>query len=80
MAISVALLRREALRASYLNLVQGTASTAGVETFSRATSAASDRVRMLQIMVFLGLVAGVAAGMALALFRAYYKSRPSAAR
>jgi capsular polysaccharide biosynthesis protein len=77
-AISVALLRREALRANYLNLVQGTAATARVETFARATSATSDRRRMLQIMVFLGLVAGVAAGTALALLRAYSKSRPRA--
>ena len=75
-AISVALLRREALRANYLNLVQGTAATASVEVFSRATTATSDRLRTLQMMGFLGLVAGVASGMALALFRGYRKSRP----
>jgi hypothetical protein len=77
-AISVALLRREALRANYLNLIQGTAATARVETFARATSATSDRRRMLQIMLFLGLVAGVAAGTSFALLRAYSKSRPGA--
>ena len=75
-AISVALLRREALRASYLNMVQGTASTPAVEVFSRATSATSDQVRMLQIMVFLGLIAGLATGIALALLRSYRKTRP----
>ena len=75
-AVSVALLRREALRASYLNLVQGTASAPAVEVFTRATSATSDRIRMLQIMLFLGLIAGLAAGMALVLLRAYQGMRP----
>ena len=42
-AVSVALLRRDAVRASYLNLVQGTGSAPAVEEFSRATSATSDR-------------------------------------
>ena len=77
-AISGALLRREALRASYLNLVQGTTSTPTVEVFTRATSATSDRFLMLQIMLFLGLIAGLAAGMALALLRAYRGTRPRA--
>jgi capsular polysaccharide biosynthesis protein len=75
-AVSVALLRREAVRANYLNLVQGTAAAASIETFTRATSATSDRLRMQQILVFLGVVAGVGAGTALALLRAYRKSRP----
>ena len=75
-AVSVALLRREALRASYLNMVQGTTSTPAVEVFSRATSATSDQVRMMQTMVFLGLVAGVATGISLALLRSYRKTRP----
>ena len=75
--ISVALLRREALRASYLSLVQGTTSTPAIEMFTRA-SATSDRFRMLQIMLFLGLIAGLAAGMALALLRAYRGTRPRA--
>lgn len=77
-AISVALLRREALRASYLNLIQGTGSTPAVDVFSRATTASSDRLRMLQIMLFLGLIAGLAAGVALALLRAYQGTRPRA--
>lgn len=77
-AISVALLRREALRASYLNIVQGTTSTPAIEVFTRATSATSDRFPMLQIMLFLGLIAGLAAGMALALLRAYQGTRPRA--
>ena len=76
--MSVALLRREALRASYLNLVQGTSSAPAVDEFSRATTATSDRFRMLQIMLFLGLVAGLAAGMALALLRTHHETRPRA--
>jgi uncharacterized protein involved in exopolysaccharide biosynthesis len=35
-------------------------------------------MRMLQIMLFLGLVAGLAAGVALALFRARNETRPYA--
>ena len=77
-AVSVALLRRDAVRASYLNLVQGTGSIPAVEEFTRASSATSDRMRMLQIMVFLGLVAGLAAGVALALLRARNETRPYA--
>jgi hypothetical protein len=77
-AVSVALLRRDAVRASYLNLVQGTGSAPAVEEFTRASDATSDRMRMLQIMLLLGLIAGLAAGVALAMFRARNETRPYA--
>lgn len=65
-----ALLRREALRASYEQAVQGGTASVGVESFSRAAGATSDRRSMLQILVFVGLLGGLAAGAALALLRA----------
>jgi uncharacterized protein involved in exopolysaccharide biosynthesis len=42
----------------------------GVETFSTASGATSDRSRKLQLLVFVGLLGGLAAGAALALLRA----------
>jgi uncharacterized protein involved in exopolysaccharide biosynthesis len=65
-----ALLRREALRASYEQAVQGGTSSVSVESFSRASSATNDRKSMMQILVFVGLLGGLAAGAALALLRA----------
>lgn len=65
-----ALLKREALRASYEQAVQGGTSSISVETFSRAAGATSDRKSMMQILVFVGLLGGLAAGAALALLRA----------
>lgn len=65
-----ALLRREALRASYEQAVQGGTASVGVESFSRAAGATSDRRSMMQILVFVGLLGGLAAGAALALLRA----------
>lgn len=65
-----ALLKREALRASYEQAVQGGTTSIGVETFSRAAGATSDRRSMTQILVFVGLLGGLAAGAALALMRA----------
>ena len=69
-ATDTALLRREALRASYEQAVQGGTSSVGVELFSRAGGAKSDRRSMMQILVFIGLMGGLAAGAALALLRA----------
>ena len=69
-AADTALLRREAVRASYEQAVQGGTSSVGVESFSRAAGAKSDRRSMTQILVFIGLVGGLAAGAALALLRA----------
>ena len=64
------LLRREALQASYQTAVQGGSSSVGVEVFSTATTPTNDRRTMLQLLVFVGLVGGLAAGAALALLRA----------
>jgi hypothetical protein len=68
--LDTALLRREALRASYEQAVQGGTASVGVEIFSRASTATNDRRSMMQILVFVGLLGGLAAGAALALLRA----------
>jgi hypothetical protein len=68
-ATDTAQLRREALQASYQQAVQGGTSSVTVDVFSRAAGAASDRRSKLQILVFVGLLGGIAAGVALALMR-----------
>jgi capsular polysaccharide biosynthesis protein len=78
-ATDTALLRREALRASYQQAVQGGTSSIGVEMFSRAAGATSDRRSMAQILVLVGLMGGIAAGAALALLRAARDIRRSTA-
>ena len=75
-ATDAALLRRQALSASYQAAVQGGTSSVGVEVFSRAGAATSDRWRMAQILLFVGLVGGIVAGAALALFLAHREQRP----
>jgi hypothetical protein len=60
-------LRREALRASYQSAVQGGISSVGVEVFSPAGPPVSDRGQKLQLLLFVGLLGGLAAGTALAL-------------
>jgi uncharacterized protein involved in exopolysaccharide biosynthesis len=69
-AADTALLRREALQASYQQAVQGGTSSVSVESFSRASGATSDRKSMMQILVFVGLLGGLAAGAAMALLGA----------
>jgi capsular polysaccharide biosynthesis protein len=69
-ATDTAQLRRDALSASYQAAVQGGASSVGVDVFSTASAPTSDRSQMMQILVFVGLVGGLAAGAALALLRA----------
>jgi uncharacterized protein involved in exopolysaccharide biosynthesis len=69
-AADTALLRREALQASYELAVQGGTSSVSMESFSRAAAATSDRKSMMQILVFVGLLGGLAAGAAFALLRA----------
>lgn len=69
-AVDTALLKRLALRASYETAVQGGTSSVSMEVFSRAGAATSDRKSMMQILVFVGLLGGLAAGAALALLRA----------
>jgi uncharacterized protein involved in exopolysaccharide biosynthesis len=71
-----ALLRRDALRASYQQAVQGGTSSVGAEMFSRASTPTSDRWRVMQLLAFVGLIGGLAAGTALALLRSYRKPRP----
>jgi uncharacterized protein involved in exopolysaccharide biosynthesis len=78
-ATDTALLRREALRASYQQAVQGGTSSVAVDFFSRASAATSDRRSMAEILVFVGLMGGLAAGAALALLRAARDIRRSRA-
>ncbi len=68
-ATDTAQLRRDALSASYQSAVQGGVSSVGVSVFSPASRPTSDRSRMMQILVFVGLLGGLAAGIALALLR-----------
>ena len=74
-ATDTAQLRRDALSASYQSTVQGGTSSVGVDIFSPASLPTSDRVRMLQILGFVGLLGGLAAGVALALLRASHDLR-----
>jgi uncharacterized protein involved in exopolysaccharide biosynthesis len=69
-ATDTAQLRREALRASYQTAVQGGISSVGVDVFSPASTAVSDRAEKMQLLVFVGLLGGIAGGVALALLRA----------
>jgi uncharacterized protein involved in exopolysaccharide biosynthesis len=69
-AADTGLLRREALRVSYQTAVQGGSSSVGVEVFSTASTPTNDRRTMLQLLVFVGLLGGLAAGAALALLLA----------
>jgi len=69
-ATDAAKLRRNALQAAYQTAVQGGTSSVGVEIFSTASVATSDRSRKMQLLVFVGLLGGLAAGAALALLRA----------
>lgn len=69
-ATDVAELGRNALQAAYQTAVQGGTSSVGVEIFSNASGATSDRSRKMQLLVFVGLLGGLAAGGALALLRA----------
>jgi capsular polysaccharide biosynthesis protein len=69
-ATDTAQLRRDALSASYQSVVQGGTSSVGVDVFSPASLPTSDRSRMMQILGFVGLLGGLAAGIALALLLA----------
>jgi uncharacterized protein involved in exopolysaccharide biosynthesis len=69
-ATDAARLRRDAVTAAYATAVQGGAAGVGAEVFSSASGATSDRSHKLQLMVFVGLAGGLAAGAALALLRA----------
>lgn len=76
-AVDVADLRREAIRAEYQASGRSGSNAPTLETFSPAQSATSDRSSTLQILLFIALVGGAAAGVALALLRAQRELRPS---
>jgi hypothetical protein len=71
-----ALLTLHTLESSYQQAVQGGAASAAVEPFARAGSASNDRSKTMQILVFVGLMGGIAGGVALALLRTYRETRP----
>jgi capsular polysaccharide biosynthesis protein len=68
-AADTALLRRDGLVARYQTAVQGVTVTPPLRVLTSATEATSDRSTTLQILVFVGLLGGLAAGAALALLR-----------
>jgi uncharacterized protein involved in exopolysaccharide biosynthesis len=70
-----ALLRAAALRQSYLASNQNQSGTAVPEIIGRATGASSDRGRVLQILLFVAVVAGILVGTALALVRGHREAR-----
>jgi hypothetical protein len=76
-AVDVADVRRSALSTSYQNSVQGEISSPALEVFSRATSAVTDRSSVLQILIFIGVLGGLAAGAAVALLLASRETRSS---
>lgn len=70
-----ALLRREAISGAYATAVQGGSSSVAVESFARAETPTSDRNKILQLLLFVGLVGGLACGAALALLLEYRRMR-----
>jgi capsular polysaccharide biosynthesis protein len=68
-AADTALLRRDGLLGRYQTAVQGVSATPPLRVLTSATEAKSDRYTTLQILVFVGLLGGLAAGAALALLR-----------
>jgi uncharacterized protein involved in exopolysaccharide biosynthesis len=68
-AADTALLRRDGLLARYQSTVQGVSATPPLRVLTSARSASSDRYTTMQILVFIGLIGGLAAGAALALLR-----------
>jgi hypothetical protein len=74
-AANTALLRRDALGATYQNSAQGETANPSVELFAPATGAVGDRWSVMQILVFVGAIGGIAAGAALALLLAQRRPR-----
>jgi capsular polysaccharide biosynthesis protein len=68
--LRVAKLRSDTLRQAYDASTQSQAATSLVQVLERASSAGSDRPRYLQFLGFVGFVAGLAVGLALATVRA----------
>lgn len=75
-ATDSASLTAETLKSSYQQAVAGGTASAVIQNFARAGAATSDRKETMQILVFVGLLGGIAAGIALALLGAYRASRP----
>jgi len=68
-ALAAAKLRSDSLRSRYRLAQQSQTSVAAPRTLSPASGATSDRLATLQLLLFIALVAGAAAGLALALLR-----------
>jgi capsular polysaccharide biosynthesis protein len=68
--LDVAQLRRETARAAYDASTRGQASTVLLSPLQPATAASNDRSRYLQLFGFIGFVAGLTIGLALATLRA----------
>ena len=68
--LQVAQLQRETFRAAYDASAQSQSATSLAQVFQRASAATSDRDRYLQFFGFIGFVAGLAIGLALATIRA----------
>lgn len=68
--LRVAELQRDTLREAYDASTQSQAATSLVQVLERASGAVSDRLRYLQFLGFIGFVAGLAVGLALATLRA----------
>lgn len=64
--LRVAQLQQETLHQAYNTSTQSQASSSLVQSIERATKASNDRSRYLQFLGFVGLVAGLAVGLALA--------------
>jgi delta 1-pyrroline-5-carboxylate dehydrogenase len=68
--LRVAQLRQDTLRQAYDASTQSQAATSLVQVLERASSASNDRFKYLQFLGFIGLVAGLAVGLAVATLRA----------
>jgi capsular polysaccharide biosynthesis protein len=76
--LAVARVRANSLQEAYALRAQGgTTSSANPQVLARASSAGSDRRSKFQLLVALGLLAGVALGTGLALLRAHLLTRRS---
>jgi uncharacterized protein involved in exopolysaccharide biosynthesis len=64
--LRVAELQQETLHQAYTTSMQSQASSSLVQTIERASTASNDRLRYLQFLGFVGLVAGLAVGLAVA--------------
>jgi capsular polysaccharide biosynthesis protein len=74
-AFEAAKLERQSLEDVFRTSQEGLSSDRGMQVVSTATSASSDRSSVLQRLVFIGLLGGIAAGIALATIRANSTNR-----